>query len=909
MKKLLTLFFIFYPFVLFSQPAIGDGSAGNPYSGVITTPWTLSGDQYCGDLTVTGGTFTINAGATLRFGSGNSLTISGTGVLSAVGNSSSYITFTAAVTSWGHIAFSDPTNTGNSSLDYCIIQSGSVTGSGYTGTGGGILIRQNNVSVSNSIIRNNSSDWGGGIFIDNSKNPHISKCLFKDNTTIHGGGAIYCWNGVSSIIENCIFDSNHCTEPSIFYYTGGAISAQILASIQVINCTFVNNTSTQTEGQGILLQNSSGSTVINCIFWGASDKQIYCYGTTTANIIINCAYRGITYSSGSPVNPVILNSNNSASDGPNFVATDGSNWSITLASPCRDAGISAGAPATDFLGNGRVGPYDIGAYEDQYSKWNGSSSTDWTNGANWDGGVVPAGGTSDVIIPSGLANYPISSTSINYTIGAGHTMILNPGAKATLGTLLNFGKLKLESDISNISSLIVTSFSKFDATIELFLTGGNPGAPTLKLNKWHYISSPVSSLPVSTFSSITQNIVGWYDNQVSGTLATGWIGFDGYRYSTGGLGGPTFSNLTPGTGYDYYAGTDQKYTFLGQLNTSNVPVILSFNANDALHGFNLLGNPYSSGLNWDDIVNEVYFPFPPLTSKAVFFTRNNTQCTYVGGVGIPSDVTGIIPPMQGFFVKTYAAGNTFTIPAGARTQGNIHAQYKKGLEITPLVRLVLTEGALTDETLVRFDAVAKSGVDYDFDALKLFLSPDVLSIYSTTEGSNLAINGQPFPQTFVEIPIVVNLLAVGSNTITATQLQGLDNYDVTLIDNVTGIITNLKTTPTLTFSGTTGTTANRFILKVGTITTGIENPIVSKNIFNIYPSNNMINIQTISDVWDGKSGSIKITDVTGRIIESMDNSEFTKNSLTQIVSPGKKGIYMVEIKSGMLRYVRKVIIR
>jgi len=375
------------------------------------------------------------------------------------------------------------------------------------------------------------------------------------------------------------------------------------------------------------------------------------------------------------------------------------------------------------------------------------------------------------------------------------------------------------------------------------------------------------------------------------------------------LGGPTFDFLTPGNGYDFYAATDLKYTFSGQLNTSNVPMSLSYTVDNALHGFNLLGNPFSSGLNWDDIINNVNFPFPASTSKSLYFTRDNAQCSYISGVGIPSDVTGIIPPMQGFFVKTYGASNIITIPAGARVHGTIHARYKVDV-IIPLVRLSLAEGTLTDEAVVRFDAAAKSGLDYDFDAPKMFLSPDLLSIYSTSAGSNLAINGLPFPDPSVDIPIVINLTATGTHTITATQLQGLDNYDVTLTDNTTGFVANLKTTPVLTFSGTTGTTANRFIMKVGTITTGIEDRIITKSTFNIYPANNnMINIQTMSDEWDGKTGSVIVLDLSGKTVSDQNNSEFSKNSLIQIESPGAKGIYFVEIKSGVIRYVGKVVIR
>ena len=71
----------------------------------------------------------------------------------------------------------------------------------------------------------------------------------------------------------------------------------------------------------------------------------------------------------------------------------------------------------------------------------------------------------------------------------------------------------------------------------------------------------------------------------------------------------------------------------------------------------------------------------------------------------------------------------------------------------------------------------------------------------------------------------------------------------------------------------------------------------------------MINIQTVSDAWDGKSGSVKVLDLTGKTVSDQNNSEFSNNSLIQVASPGAKGIYIVEIKSGFMRYVGKVVIR
>jgi hypothetical protein len=889
MKKIFVLFFaLIFSISSYSQKC--GALSGNE-------TWSANVHVTC-DVTVGDGiTLTISPGVVVSFDAGASLIINGSGILIADGTPANNITFTASNTTWGHLYFNNSTASVNSVINYCIIEKGNASGMSIP-YGGGIHANTSKLAISNSSIRNNIAAWGGGVFVNKTFNPSISNCKIYLNTAILGGGGLYFWNNSSSIVTNCLIYKNSVSPSGSG--GGGVIIGPSSGSVKIINCVIANNTAGNGIAPGIYIYTSNSAAIINSIIWGNPD-QLSFYLTSTS-VMQYCGIKGLSLST-----CINLNSNNDLPDGPNFTDPTNDDYSIKFISPCRDAGTSTGAPLTDYLGNGRVGPYDIGAYEVQYSKWSGATSSDWTSGTNWDAGLVPIDGSSDIIIPLVLTNYPTGSTTLNYTIGAGHSMILNPGAKATLGILLNFGTLKLESDISNISSLIVTSFSKFDATIELFLTGGNPG---VKLNKWHFISTPVTSLPVSTFApTYTKNVVGWYDNQVAGTLASGWIAYNGYRYSTGIIDGPTFNFLTPGNGYDFYAATDQKYTFSGQLNTSNVPMSLSFSVNDALHGFNLLGNPFSSGLNWDDIINEVYIPYPASTSKSLYFTRDNTQCSYIAGVGIPSDVTGIIPPMQGFFVKTYSAGNILTIPSGARVHGAIHSRYK-GAETIPLVRLSLAEGASTDETVVRFDAAAKPGMDYNFDAIKMFLSPDVLSIYSTSASANFAINGLPFPAPSIEIPILINLTASGTHTISATQLQGLDNYDVTLTDNTTGFVANLKTTPVLTFSGTTGTTANRFIMKVGTITTGIEDRIITKSTFNIYPANNnMINIQTMSDEWDGKTGSVRVLDLSGKTVSDQNNSEFSKNSLIQIESPGAKGIYFVEIKSGVLRYVGKVVIR
>jgi hypothetical protein len=915
MKKIFSLVFLI-GLVVSAVAQNGDGSSGNPFYGTIysSVQWSLGNPIYGStvyvgrssnpDLTIdNNGHLTIDPGITVVFTEPSSdLIITGSGILTAVGTSADSIVFTKASANshWGHITFETPGSgtpiSGTGSFAYCRVEYGYAVTSGTdpSNAGGGIQVNATDVTIYNSLFKNNYSNFGGAVTVNANRNTAIKQCRFKSNSSNEAGGALLLWTGTSSIVENCIFEQNHSTGTSSSIYSGGAIWVYANTS-KIMNCTFVNNTSDH-PGDAIYSLSSSSSIILNSIFCGSANQ--FASNITSYNVSY-CAFE--TSKPLYSTNSIILDSGNGG-NGPNFTDPSTSDYSIIYISPCRDAGASTGAPLTDYLGNGRVGPYDIGAYEVQYNRWNGTANDNlWTNSSNWDGNVNPATGEGHVYIPGGLTTYPTGS-SPDFTINSGKNMILEPGAQATFGTLSNNGTLNLQADATSMSSLILNN-TGVTANIDLYLSGGG-GSPNYK---WHYISTPISYLNVSTFApSFTENIAGWYDNLVTGTLVSGWVAFDGYVYVTKALGGPTFDNFVTGIGYDYYAVADQKYTISGQINTSDVTLNLSYAVDDALHGFNLLGNPFSSGLNWDDIANNV--AFPASTSKTIYFTRDNAQCSYVGGVGVPFDVTSIIPPMQGFFVKTNSAGNSITLAAGARSQGAIHARYK-GTNIIPLVRLSLTEGSLSDETVVRFDPLAKTNLDYDFDALKMFVSTTSTQIYSALGGTDYSINGQPFPDTLIAIPVVVNLTIDGNHNITVPQLQGLDNYDVTLTDKTTGFTANLKTTPTLSFSASAGTIADRFTLKISKIVTGIENHVVSKNTFNIYPANSMINIQTLSDVWEGKSGSVIVMDLTGKTVGDLNNAEFSKNSLVQVAAPGAKGMYIVEIRSGIMRYVGKIMIR
>ena len=376
----------------------GDGSAGNPFYGTISTSvhWTVSnpgstvyiGTPTNNDLIVgSGGHLTIDPGITLIFTQLTSdLIINGTGILTASGASTDPVTFTKATdkSSWGHISFEG--STGSSLIDHCIIEFGLKTGAGIEGYGGGIHINTSNLTVSNSEIRNNRSAFGGGIFINQNVSPVITNCRIRNNKSNSSGGGIYSWIGSATTITNCIIDGNQSIAGG---GGGGLFLGRNCGNVRIVNSTIVANTAAGASKNIHLYINTDAArpSFINCIVWNPASSISYTTQTPSATDFVNCAIQNPV--SGSTTNSISINSINTDPAGPNFVATDGSDWSILPVSPCRNAGIdsygSVTVPQNDYAERTRTSVFDIGAYE-AYNRWVGGAAgheTEWSFAANW----------------------------------------------------------------------------------------------------------------------------------------------------------------------------------------------------------------------------------------------------------------------------------------------------------------------------------------------------------------------------------------------------------------------------------------------------------------------------------------------------------------------------------------------
>ncbi|MFZ2339437.1 MAG: hypothetical protein WAW07_06895 [Bacteroidales bacterium] len=535
--------------------------------------------------------------------------------------------------------------------------------------------------------------------------------------------------------------------------------------------------------------------------------------------------------------------------------------------------------------------------------WIGAIDDDWNNISNWSTNNIPTA-ESDVTIPAEPSIQPTISTEPmaecnNLTIEADASLEIYPAQALTVhGTFSNSGIIALYSGANGTASIIVDTYNREtggEEYIEIYLTGGN----------WHYISSPVTSLSVSDFG--TQDLAAYYECRISSNQDNGWIAYDGYRYNDETISDTTFSVLSVGQGYDYYNLTTSSPYFSGILNTSGPTISLTYNSKGTTpdypgaQGFNLLGNPFPSCLDWDQIASTL----DPSISKAIYFTYNGNFASYVNGVGT-NNGTATIPPMQGFFVKTYAQGTSVALNEEARVHNTSQIRYKGDSEIIPLIRLKIENQLRSDESVVRFDDKATDQVDNLFDAYKFSQTGNGVGIWTVTENVNYSINGLPFPETKAEIAVGIYNAGAESSKITGAEIIGLDDYNVILTDKLTNTSVDLKKAGSYSFQAQGGIVSDRFVVTVSNVSTGVpEIPAIEKS-FNVYSAHGNIYIQSLSETWDLQTCTVNIYDLYGRRILQKSNLSWSKGEIKEINLSGTNGIYLVEIKSKSLKFIGKI---
>jgi hypothetical protein len=592
--------------------------------------------------------------------------------------------------------------------------------------------------------------------------------------------------------------------------------------------------------------------------------------------------------------------------------------------------------------------------------WTGSINTDWNTLGNWACNQLP-GLTTDVIIATGKSNYPAlfsgtdpgkcrnltiqSSSSVTVSgetlqiagtitnsgtftatagtvemIGSGAQVIgavfagntimnltINNSAGVTLqGTLSVTGIVSTTAGIlSSGGNLTLVSTASQTALIDGTGSGSVSGDVTMQryLSSalgYKYISSPFNNTTVNAFTtyinlSATFPTFYRYDEN---KVTAGWVSYT----STSG-------SLSPMVGYAANFGptpNDINISITGVVNNGPMSISLSNNGKPYTQGFNLVGNPYPSPIDWDAGAGWTKTNI----GAAIHFYNATDQYTgtythVVNGFG-----SSIIPSMQGFFVSVTNPGSATLVFANSVRVSNNSSGFSKSAaysETRPYIRLTAgyaDEKNPADPVIIYFDEKASVEFDSKLDALKL-MNTDVKvpNFYALSADAKLiSIGAIPYPDSMSVVPLGLKTEQAGWISFIATSIENMPSgLQIYFLDNKTGIYTDLLQSTGFKLNMIAGTVENRFRL--------------------IFSNRKLSDTQGINDAFVAySSGGKLIVSFTGTegekgdmVINNMIGQELWRK---QIIGTGvhefdpqvKTGVYLVSFYSGKSIYSKKVLI-
>jgi len=551
------------------------------------------------------------------------------------------------------------------------------------------------------------------------------------------------------------------------------------------------------------------------------------------------------------------------------------------------------SPQSLYYINGFVGPGNS-------TQWNGNTNTQWGEDDNWTCGIPHSG--SNVIIPI-TANDPVISGSVvinSLVINSGASLTLNPEADLTVSSTItnNAGTegLVLKSSATATASLIHYN-TGVSATVERFIAKYDD----INDYMFHFISSPVvSQLIQPEFVSSNPNPTYGHDFYAFSEPENMWINT---KAGDGSWNGDFENKFLVGKGYLIAYPTDVVKTFTGELNSfpASSPLEQSC-TNTALRGegWNLLGNPFPSAIDWnlltlgDGMDNALYYYNNEAENYGYYLPLPGAGSGYLG------NGTQFIPPMQGFMVHAKSTGTkNVSISNAARTHSGKDTYYKSGNSVPGSMSLTVSTNGKIDETFIHFNNQATTAFDGKYDAYKLkSYSSQVPKIYTKGSDNNeLAINGLPELSDDLTIPVYFEAAVEGTYTLAANleQLQGTQIY---LEDKAENITQNISQNPVYSFNASPGEDASRFVLKFAVVGIGDVDPATEIKIYTV--DRNIIITSPESSKLE-----IAVYNLTGQL---MINRTSNGGQMTIPAGNLSNGVYLVSVVNKGKVVNRKIVI-
>jgi len=461
--------------------------------------------------------------------------------------------------------------------------------------------------------------------------------------------------------------------------------------------------------------------------------------------------------------------------------------------------------------------------------WTGATDNSWDETGNWDDNTVPIAAT-DVSIPAGKTNYPTITASAvcnNLDIASGAS-ILDGGFLTVNGT----------------------------ATVERDYSGGH----------WHLIGSPVIGETANTFLGLYLQSHDEPSNLYSDIID---------------LSTP----LVPGQGYALWNGSSATASYSGSL-SSVVERDLTVSG-DSL-GWNLVGNPYPSSIDWE--APSGWNKYNVFASTYCLDGAGSGNWAAWNGTTGTNGATQYIASGQGFFVECEddkAGTGNLEFSNDVRVHHN--TTFFKD-EPTDIIKLKVSGNNYSDEMAVYFRKEATVGFDGQMDAHKLPSFDEAAPYIYSTANSGMAINVLP------EVaPVDINVkVGAESGTFVVEAVSNGEFSELFFQDLATGIVTDLNM-GSYTFDYIPNID-NRFVLHFSPLS--VDD--ISENHYSIYSYENMVNV--ISP--EVSEGSIRIMNTMGQVV-----AEASLQSGTNKLTVNGTGTYIVQVVSGNGVQTKKVIIK
>lgn len=516
--------------------------------------------------------------------------------------------------------------------------------------------------------------------------------------------------------------------------------------------------------------------------------------------------------------------------------------------------------------------------------WTGETSTDWAVTTNWSNRTVPTD-ADNVIITRYPSNQPhitldpaTPAETNDLAVRSGATVTVDAGKALTIaGDVTNEGTMVVKASASAIGSLITEGAvsGSGDFQMEQYLDG--VGAPGAALGVFYSISSPVVGATSGAYEAASASNKLWIANEAT----------QNYTEVT-----DNSTVLNTGEGYVVRMGMPGVVTLDGSAyNTDDISIsgLTRTGTTATGRGYNLVGNPYPSTLDWEDanttnLSTSIWFRTHNNSNQMLFDVYNATSNIGTNN-NLGGAVTGKIPPTQAFWVRVAADGQTGTLSwdNADRTHGVWSDIYKLAAE-EGTVRLTLGNGTTSDEGIVHFTTDALDAFD-DFDSHKMWVA-NVPQLYTTVGTDSLAIIGLFSTETNPVVDLGVKLPAVGDYSFNATNITL--NEDVWLEDRLLNNFQQLNVNPVYDFtSAIAGNIPTRFALHFGQLVTDVRD---RASLSNVYAFDRNVNILVSTDI---TSGMVSIMDMAGRLVQTAT----LNGTRTIIPTEVTTGIYLVRIET------------